>query len=358
MNTTTTLKLSPDALASAKAVIDTASRPPFGTKPIRACSLAELLKCNLPDPQPIIAPYLHEAELLMVYGGRGCGKTWFALSLAYAIAAGGEFLGKRVEKPRKVLYLDSEMRASRMRARLAMIVQGMDSEADDSMLQLLTRDVLPASTQWPDMGDEEGREAIAALIESALPEVIVIDNLSGWIRSGAGENDEESWRDMASFLMTQRSRGRAVVIVHHAGKGGQQRGTSKREDILDTVLKLKRPDDYDQTDGLRCELHFEKARNLEGGEIEAVAIRLDTSDGKAQFTVEAAAADSIDQVHALISDGATRKEIEQSVGLNRFQLMRLGERAAEQGRGFALPDARKQSKALTVLKGQANAYPS
>ena len=33
----------------------------------------------------------------------------------------------------------------------------------------------------------------------------------------------------------------AYCFVHHAGKGGNQRGTSKREDVIDTVINLKRP---------------------------------------------------------------------------------------------------------------------
>ena len=41
-----------------------------------------------------------------------------------------------------------------------------------------------------------------------------------------------------------RRRGIAVLFIHHGNKSGGQRGTSRREDILDFVIQLKRPNDY------------------------------------------------------------------------------------------------------------------
>jgi putative DNA primase/helicase len=57
-------------------------------------------------------------------------------------------------------------------------------------------------------------------------------------------------------------RRRGVAVVHHAGVNGRQRGTSRREDTLDTVIALRRPSDYLATQGARFEVHFEKGRGL------------------------------------------------------------------------------------------------
>ena len=320
----------------------------------------DLIAANLKDPEPIIAPILFEADLMMIYGWRGCGKTWFQLGLSYAIASGGEFLTWHCRKPRKVLILDGEMRAARLKKRLSLIIAGVDAEAEPGMLRILTRDMCLDNVEWPDLGRAEGREALVRLIEQEAPEVIVIDNLSAWIRSGKGENDEESWRECASFLLQQRAKGRAVVLIHHAGKGGQQRGTSRREDILDTVVNLKRPDDYDPADGMRCELSFEKARNLDGGEVTTLAIEFSTKSGKAVFTSSEIKADVISQVHDLIKEGATRGEITKATGLDRFQLRRLQDRAKQQGRPFAMPDARAKSgnsaKIISIHRGDDEGF--
>jgi hypothetical protein len=50
-------------------------------------------------------------------------------------------------------------------------------------------------------------------------------------------------------------------MIHHAGTNGRQRGTSRREDALDTVVALRRPEDYAPEQGARFEIHFEKIRN-------------------------------------------------------------------------------------------------
>jgi hypothetical protein len=43
-----------------------------------------------------------------------------------------------------------------------------------------------------------------------------------------------------------------------------QRGTSRGEDLLDSVLTLKHPSNYSASDGLRCEVVFEKSRSFFG----------------------------------------------------------------------------------------------
>ena len=42
---------------------------------------------------------------------------------------------------------------------------------------------------------------------------------------------------MQQWLLRLRRRGVSVLVVHHAGKNGDQRGISKREDLLDTASR-------------------------------------------------------------------------------------------------------------------------
>jgi putative DNA primase/helicase len=66
---------------------------------------------------------------------------------------------------------------------------------------------------------------------------------------------------MQNWLLSLRRRGISVMLVHHACTNGRQRGTSRREDALDTVIALRRPKDYSPEQGARFEIHFEKLRN-------------------------------------------------------------------------------------------------
>jgi hypothetical protein len=47
---------------------------------------------------------------------------------------------------------------------------------------------------------------------------------------------------------------------HKCGEETNERGTSRREDALDTVIALRRPADYSPEEGARFEVHIEKAR--------------------------------------------------------------------------------------------------
>jgi hypothetical protein len=324
---------------------------------ITACGFTELLSADLPIPPPIIEPFLFEADLAMYHGWRGTGKTWFSLSLAYAIAVGGSFLGFKCNNPKRVLYLDGEMVGGRLKKRLAQIGKGFlgteTTEDPTKNLFIVTRDMQNKQVDWADIGTAAGRSDINDLIARHDAQVVVLDNLSAWQRTGGKENDAESWNEVAGWLLHLRSQGVAVVIIHHQGKNGLQRGTSKKEDILDTIIGLKRPPDYDPSDGLRVCLEFEKARNLDGSEIPSVEVSLKVADGVATFDVIKTQSDPISVVHALIDDGATRGEIQNALGMDRFQLKRLEERSVKLGRPFKLPDARAAKK--SVDRGYSNA---
>jgi hypothetical protein len=48
--------------------------------------------------------------------------------------------------------------------------------------------------------------------------------------------------------------------MHHSGKSGTQRGTSKKEDLLDSVLAFKPIPDHRPNDGAKFQIFIEKAR--------------------------------------------------------------------------------------------------
>lgn len=82
-----------------------------------------------------------------------------------------------------------------------------------------------------------------------------------------------------------RRDGKSSIVIHHEGKGGTQRGTSKREDILDTSIHLKLPADYSPSEGARFEVHFEKCRAIVGETTQPFEVRLDASNGRANWII-------------------------------------------------------------------------
>jgi putative DNA primase/helicase len=121
------------------------------------------------------------------------------------------------------------------------------------MLQILTADLIDMGIG--NLASAKVQQEIDALLDGI--EFLVLDNLSS-LTSVIRDNDAESWNPIQEWLLRLRRRGVSVLIIHHAGKGGEQRGTSRREDVLDTSLSLRRPSDYQTTQGARFEIHFEK----------------------------------------------------------------------------------------------------
>lgn len=205
---------------------------------LKAYNISDFLGLNIPPQENILAPVIKTQSLSMLFAKRGVGKTHIALGIAYAIASGGEFLKWEAPKPRRVVYLDGEMPACAMQERLTEIVKNSETKAAPDYFTLLTPDMQEMG--MPDISTKEGQNEIEPFIQDS--EIIIVDNISTLARTGK-ENEAEGWLPVQGWALDMRSRGKSVLFVHHAGKGGQQRGTSRREDVLDLVLELRHPED-------------------------------------------------------------------------------------------------------------------
>jgi hypothetical protein len=293
---------------------------------LQALDLAELAAIKFKPREPILEPWINSQELVMVFGPRGVGKTHFLLGAAFAIATGAALAKWTAPKPRRVLYLDGELPGIVMQARLAMHCPSVDPQP--GYFRVFTPDLLPDGAALPDISTTQGQMQVEAMLGDA--EVVFLDNLSAWARTGR-ENEAESWLPVAGWLLSLRRRGVAVVLVHHAGKGGQQRGTSKREDLLDAVVGLSRPTDYDPSQGAVFVAEFTKARHLSGNQAESIELALEDRDGDAVWAWRTVEASTYDRVVALTRDGLKPAEICAELDVHKSQVSRHIKRARELG---------------------------
>ena len=290
---------------------------------IQAVSLDAFLELEIPAKELLLAPWLPIKGLALVFAPRGVGKTHFALGVAYAVASGGRYLRWRAPGPRKVLVLDGEMPAATQQERWSAIVASADKEPPSGdFIRILASDLCEFGL--PDLATEEGQAAIEPHLKDA--DLIIVDNLSTLARSGK-ENESESWASMQAWALKQRRAGRSVLFVHHAGKGGEQRGTSKREDVMDTVIKLSRPSDYNPKDGARFNVEFTKARGFIGPDAEPFEASL--RDGEwAMASLEDVRAANVLALHA---DGLNQRDIASEVGCSAATVNRIIKRHKEGG---------------------------
>lgn len=296
-------------------------------RPIRALDVHDLAKVKFKQREVILGPWLHSQDLCMVFAPRGVGKTHFSIAIAYAVATGGVFTKWQAPKASKVLYLDGELPGVVMQKRL--LEHCPDTEPAPGFLRIFTPDLLPEGRAMPDLSTDEGQGLIDTLIESDTS-LVIVDNLSAWARSGR-ENEAESWVPVADWILRLRRRGIAVILVHHAGKGGQQRGTSKREDLLDVVLSLSRPNDYEAIQGAVFTVEFSKARNLIGTDAESIELKLGGTDDRATWTWRTVESSTYDRVVALSREGLGQAEIAAELGVNRSNVSRAVRKAREAG---------------------------
>ena len=124
-------------------------------------------------------------------------------------------------------------------------------------------------------------------------------------------------------MLSLRRRGISVLVDHHAGKSGLRRGTSRREDVLDTVIALRHADDYDPASGARFEVHFEKSRNIHGADVDPFEVRMETSNGAAVWTMSSLEDVTESRVRALLEENFSIREVAQELGISRSKVLRI-----------------------------------
>ena len=296
---------------------------------VRTATLGEFLVKPFPARERILTPWLLTQSLSMIHAYRGVGKTHVAIGVAYAVATGGKFLAWEAERPRRVLYLDGEMPAPALQERFRVLFDADERDFDSAFLTIASPD-LQDDCPMPDLATTVGQEAVERVVGDS--ELIVVDNVSTLVRNTQRENDAESWRDVGEWALRMRQKGRSVLFVHHSGKNGQQRGSSKKEDTLDTVILLKHPPDYSPEQGARFEIHYEKFRNGTGEDAKPLEVALVTGpDGKSAWSCQAVSDSTFDRVVGLYNEGLEQVDIATELELNKSTVSRHVRKAREAG---------------------------
>jgi KaiC/GvpD/RAD55 family RecA-like ATPase len=276
-----------------------------------------LLDLKIAVREAMLGKWLLQQSLNMIHARRGTGKTWFVLCVAVAVAAGVPFLGWLVDRPRRVLLVDAEMPARSLQDRLRQVMLMLGATPAADFLRIITPDLLGRAS--PDLAVLTDQAELDELAEGV--DLIILDNLSALIRSGAAENDAESWVTVSDWALRHRAAGRSVLFVHHSGKSGAQRGTSRREDLLDVVIALRQPQDYDAKEGARFEVTFEKARHLYGTDAESIEAALDESV-PGGWTVSSIENNIDEQIVDRLALGLSMSDIGRELGLHKSNVSR------------------------------------
>lgn len=259
--------------------------------------------------------WLPEGGLAMVYAARGLGKTFFALFLSYSIACSKRFMCWDILKNAPCLYVDGEMSLVEMKERAQKIFAvpppNWHMLSHEIFFNQFERDLY--------ITNFEIQNAILKMIDEHGIKFLVLDNLSSLCRIKEDKSDD--WRNvMQPFLMACRRRGVAVLTVHHTSKSGDQRGTSTREDPLDTSIKLSKLDN-EKNNGASFYLEFTKNRSCFGNDVKKLAIKLIDRNGFLDWDIISVEQNTKNQMLNLITqageEGISAADIAEELGISQ-----------------------------------------
>jgi hypothetical protein len=213
------------------------------------------------DGQYIIKGVLDAAAMSVIYGPSNSGKTFFALDMAFHIAAGLDWRGRRIN-PGGVLYLAAEGGRGIVNRIVALRKETGLTEVPLA-LRRAGLDLLQNTADLQHIVD------LAAEVNARAPlSTIVIDTLSRVIAGG----DENSAQDMTAFIRNvdriRELTGAHIIIVHHTGKDTARgaRGHSSLRAATDTEIEVQ------EEDGSRAAM-VTKQRDNEGGQVFGFSLR-------------------------------------------------------------------------------------
>lgn len=294
---------------------------------LKSISAPDFLSLKVPPRDFIVEPFLPERGLIEIYARTGVGKTTFALALAVAAASGKSFFNWRVSRPWKVSYIDGEMSAREMQDRINAALKYFEQDPLNlSNLRFISRDL--ETKGLPDIGDLTGQAWFEADLNWA--DLIFLDNISCLWWTGR-ENDADAWSIIQQWLLKLRAAGKSVVMLHHSGKNGSSRGSSRRHDVLDTVVKLERPYNHLQKDGAKFEVHFEKSRGFAGNAAQPVGLLHTLSDGVSEWQSFHVGLEKAIEVAELLKQRMKQVDIADKLGISQSEVSRRRAEAVSAG---------------------------
>ena len=217
------------------------------------------LEEELPERKPFLIDsetggvVFYESSINQIFAFRGIGKSVVANALVGALVKGNEWLRFKAPSPRRVLLVDGELPAVQIQERLR------EFSGASGRLKILSPELMRHPADFPDLSKLKDQETFIKQIRDFHPEVIIFDTLTRCFRIDT--NDQDDLRKMNDFLIALRSRGYCVLLIHHAGKNGTQRGRTDLDDNLDVAVKLEAPYGWCPGDGLAFKWEYEKVRH-------------------------------------------------------------------------------------------------
>lgn len=184
-------------------------------------------------PAWIVKGIVPQAELLVLFGESGSGKSFLALDLAFSIALGTEWRGHKVKQGR-VVYIAAEGGGG-VRKRLTAYALHHDIDLAD-----VPMGIIHASPNL--LSKDDALDIAKAIRATGGAQVVIVDTFAQTM-PGANENaGEDVGKALAHCKGIHIATGALVILVHHAGKDTSKgaRGWSGLRAAADAEIEVIR----------------------------------------------------------------------------------------------------------------------
>jgi KaiC/GvpD/RAD55 family RecA-like ATPase len=177
---------------------------------------------------------LPKADLIVLYGASGSGKSFVALDMIGAVARGTQWQGCRVKKAKVVMIAAEGSGGVGKRIRAYCKHYGLNEADLDIGIIRVPPNVIE---------DVDVQELVNALT-AVGPDVFVIDTLAQ-VTPGANENSSDDMgKAIRNIRLITEATGATALVVHHAGKDATRgaRGWSGIRAAADAEIEISRND--------------------------------------------------------------------------------------------------------------------
>ena len=164
------------------------------------------------------------------FGEPGSFKTYLLLDMAVCVAMGKDWAGIATNSG-SVLIIDEESGNARLHRRLREIRLG-ETALPDSPITYVTLEHI-------DLRDDTDVAEVGALMADTQPALVIVDALADVMLGG----EENSVKDVQPLFLNLRKLAQdhnaAIIVIHHANKGGTYRGSSAIKGAVDLLIEVK-----------------------------------------------------------------------------------------------------------------------
>lgn len=103
--------------------------------------------------------------------------------------------------------------------------------------------------------------------------MLILDNLTS-LTVGLNENVKQKWSPINQWLLRLRGMGVSIIIIDHANREGNLRGTNSKIDNINNNIFIEHDENY-HIDTVAMIVQFKKGRDLKPGEGADVKLKLE-----------------------------------------------------------------------------------